>query len=264
MKIGFIGCGNMGGALARAVALGDGVSLYLADHSEEKARGLAEELCATPCSNNEIAETCDYIFLGVKPNVIGSVAEGIRGSLSSNKDAVIVTMAAGVGIASLEGILGADRPIIRIMPNTPASVSRGMITWCKNGAVAENAEKAFEALLSPAGMLDKIPESLIDAASAVAGCGPAFVYMFAEALADGGVKCGLPRDKAMTYAVQTLIGAAEMIRKTGKHPGQLKDEVCSPGGSTIEGVHTLEDGAFRSLAANAVISAYEKTKKLGK
>ena len=264
MKIGFIGCGNMGGALARAVSLSEGCELYLADYSPDKATVLAKQIGATPCSNNEIAGSCDFIFLGVKPNVISSVAESISASLRGNKGAVVVTMAAGVEIARLEGIFGTECPIIRIMPNTPAAVSRGMITWCKNTAVTDAKAAEFEKLLAPAGELDMIPESLIDAASAVAGCGPAFVYMFAEALADGGVKCGLPRDKAMRYATQTLIGAAEMIRKTGKHPGQLKDEVCSPGGSTIEGVHALEDGAFRSLAANAVISAYEKTKKLGK
>ena len=251
----------MGGALARAVASGK-CEIYLSDHSPEKAKALSEAISATPCSNNEIASTCDYIFLGVKPSVIGAVAEGILKALSENPRGVIVTMAAGVAIEKLECILGSDRPIIRIMPNTPASVGRGMITWCKNGAVSDGDAFRFAVLLSPAGKLDLIPEGLIDAASAVAGCGPAFVYMFAEALADGGVKCGLPRDKAMTYAVETLIGAAEMIKQTGKHPGQLKDEVCSPGGSTIEGVHALEDGAFRSLAANAVISAFEKTKKL--
>ena len=253
----------MGGALARAVASGK-CEVYLSDHSKEKAEALAMAISATPCSNNEIASDCDIIFLGVKPNVIGAVCEGIKEALSKNKGATVVTMAAGVEISKLEDILGKSRAIIRIMPNTPASVGRGMITWCKNGAVSDGDAFRFAVLLSPAGKLDLIPEGLIDAASAVAGCGPAFVYMFAEALADGGVKCGLPRDKAMTYAAETLLGAAEMIKQTGKHPGQLKDEVCSPGGSTIEGVHALEDGAFRSLAANAVIAAFEKTKKLGK
>ena len=264
MKIGFIGCGNMGGALARAAAMSGECEIYLADYSPEKAKELAHEISATPCSNNEIAESCEYIFLGVKPNVIAGVCEAMAEALESNPEAVIVTMAAGVAIERIEQILGPERPIIRIMPNTPVAVSSGMITWCASGAVSETLEDGFVRILAKAGRLDNIPESLIDAASALAGCGPAFVYMFAEALADGGVKCGLPRDKAMSYAVQTLIGAAQMIEQTGKHPGQLKDEVCSPGGSTIEGVHTLEDGAFRSLAANAVIKAYEKTKRLGK
>ena len=118
--------------------------------------------------------------------------------------------------------------------------------------------------MAKSGTLDAIDEKLIDAASAVSGCGPAFVYMFIEALADGGVECGLPRDKALLYAAQTLIGAAEMVKKTGKHPEALKDAVCSPGGSTIAGVHALEEGAFRADAANAVLAAYKKTLTLGK
>ncbi len=262
MKVGFIGCGNMGGALASAVSKCDGVSLCLSDYSTEKRDALAKELSATPCTNKEIAKDCDFVFLGVKPNVIRDVVSDIKDELLSNEGAVVVTMAAGVAISSLEEILPAVK-IIRIMPNTPVTVGHGMITWCKNSRVGDCDGEAFSALLKKAGSLDLISEGQIDAASAVAGCGPAFVYIFAEALADGGVKCGLPRDKAMEYATKTLIGAAEMILKTGKHPGKLKDEVCSPGGSTIEGVHTLEDGAFRALAANAVISAFEKTKKLG-
>ena len=253
----------MGGAIATAVSKSEGVELYLADYSREKSLALSKEINATPCTNKEIAAECNFVFLGVKPGVIRSVLEEIKSEILSNENAVIVTMAAGVPLSALEEMLPQTK-IIRIMPNTPVAVGHGMITWCKGALVTECDAETFLAIMSSAGRLDLVSESQIDAATAVAGCGPAFVYMFAEALADGGVKCGLARDKAMDYAVQTLIGAAEMIRKTGKHPGQLKDEVCSPGGSTIEGVHALEDGAFRSLAANAVIAAYEKTKKLAK
>ena len=172
-------------------------------------------------------------------------------------------MAAGVTIAKLEALVG-KMPIIRIMPNTPVAVGKGMITWCKNELVGDECTEEFKRLFSEAGVLDEIGENMIDAASCVAGCGPAFVYAFIEALADGGVQCGLPRDKAMTYAANTLIGAAETLLKTGKHPGLLKDEVCSPGGSTIEGMHALENAGFRGITAEAVIAAYEKTKKLGK
>ena len=263
MKIGFIGCGNMGGAIATAVSKSEGVELYLADYSREKSLALSKKINATPFTNKEIAAECNFVFLGVKPGVIRSVLEEIKSEISSNENAVIVTMAAGVPLSALEEMLPQTK-IIRIMPNTPVAVGHGMITWCKGALVTDCDAKMFSAIMSNAGRLDLVSEIQIDAATAVAGCGPAFVYMFAEALADGGVKCGLARDKAMDYAIQTLIGAAEMIRKTGKHPGQLKDEVCSPGGSTIEGVHALEDGAFRSLAANAVIAAYEKTKKLAK
>ena len=253
----------MGGAIASAVSRFEGAELYLADASEEKCMALSEKTRATPCTNKRIAAECAFVFLGVKPGVVGFVLEEIKNEISSNPNAVVVTMAAGVAIRAIEQILPRTK-VIRIMPNTPVAVGCGMITWCKNELVTECDAENFLSVMSGAGMLDLVSEGYIDAATAVAGCGPAFVYMFAEAIADGGVRCGLPRDKAMDYATQTLIGAAEMIRKTGKHPGKLKDEVCSPGGSTIEGVHTLEDGAFRALAANAVIASFEKTKKLSK
>lgn len=262
MKIGFIGCGNMGSALALAASKAKNAELYLADYSKTKAVQLANELSATASTNKNIAAECDVVFLAVKPNIIASVAEDIKEELLKS-DALLITMAAGVKISKLQAILG-DYPIIRIMPNTPAAVGHGMITWCKSEAVSDEQAKAFADILSAAGNLDMITEALIDAASAIAGCGPAFVYMFADALADGGVAAGLPRDKALAYAIETIIGAGEMMKATGKHPEKLKDEVCSPGGSTIEGVLALENGAFRSTAANAVISAYEKTKLLGK
>lgn len=263
MKIGFIGCGNMGSALAKAAESADKAELYLADYSIEKAEELSRELSGKACSNKEIAACCDIVFLAVKPNVIEAVTLDIANELRGARP-LVVTMAAGIKIERLAAILGADYPIIRIMPNTPAAVGRGMITWCKSEAVGEELAEKFTLSLSAAGRLDMIPEAQIDAASAIAGCGPAFVYMFADALADGGVRVGLPREKALAYAIETIIGAGEMMKATGKHPEKLKDEVCSPGGSTIEGVLALEDGAFRATAAGAVIAAFEKTKLLGK
>ncbi len=259
MKIGFIGCGNMGGALARAVSRVMNTNVYIYDHNEEKAATLAKEIGAKKSDNISIAAECDFIFLGVKPNILPSVLEEIKNNLGRG---VLVSMAAGVSLEKIKGLVG-EYPTIRIMPNTPVAVGCGMISWCKNGNVSDTQSTDFETIMSKAGRLLLIEEKLIDAATAVAGCGPAFVYMFAEALADGGVECGLTRDKALTLAAETIKGAAEMLLKTGKHPGQLKDEVCSPGGSTIEGVHALEQGAFRATASSAVIAAYEKTKKLG-
>lgn len=265
MKIGFIGCGNMGSALARGAMKSGMCELLVSDANTEKAKAFASECGALVSTNENIALECDFIFLAVKPNVFSLVVEPLREALAKNKSSVIVTMAAGLSIARLAEMVGdAAHPIIRIMPNTPASIGYGMILWCANSSVSTEKIKSFEALLAGAGKLDMINENLIDAASAVSGCGPAFVYMFIEALADGAVECGLPRDKAMAYAAETLIGAAEMVKQSGKHPGQLKDEVCSPGGSTIEGVRALEEGAFRATASSAVIEAYEKTKKLGK
>ena len=261
MKIGFIGCGNMGGALARAVSKVLTTKVYIYDYNEQKAEDFAKEIGAKKCDNFTIAKECDYIFLGVKPNVLPSVLEGIKDALSTNGKGVLVSMAAGVTLEKISAIV--NFPTIRIMPNTPVAVGSGMISWCKNAKVTDGQALGFEEILSEAGRLLAIDEKLIDAATAVAGCGPAFVYMFAEALADGGVQCGLTRDASLTLAAETIKGAAEMILKTGKHLEQLKDEVCSPGGSTIVGVHALEDGAFRATASGAVIAAYEKTKKLG-
>ena len=175
---------------------------------------------------------------------------------------VLVSMAAGIAISDLATMADVDCSIIRIMPNTPVSVGEGMILYDANAHTTDEEINGFLQGLAFAGRLDRLPEHLIDAAGSLSGCGPAFVYLFAEALADGGVECGLPRSKAMLYAAQTLMGAAKMLLETGKHPGELKDAVCSPGGTTIAGIHALEAGAFRGDSMNAVVAAYEKTKKL--
>lgn len=264
MKIGFIGCGNMGGALARAVIKSGVGEVYVSDYNAEKAQAFAVENGACASDNLAIASECDVIFLAVKPNVYSSVLEPLADALRARESVLIVSMAAGISLDKVGMMVGDSLPIIRIMPNTPCAIGEGMILWCASKSVSEEQKEIFRASLCAAGELDMIDERLIDAASAVSGCGPAFVYMFVEALCDGAVECGLPRDKAMLYAARTLIGAAEMVQQSGKHPEQLKDEVCSPGGSTIEGVRALEEGAFRATCASAVIEAYKKTKILGK
>lgn len=266
MKFGFIGAGNMGGALITAVAKSETDSeIYIADKDTAKAERLALLVGGKTVANSEIAAECDYIVVGVKPQVCASLFEEIAALLESRKDKfVIISMAAGVSIGKIQAMAGNLYPIIRIMPNTPASVGEGMILYSVSPEV-ENCDvdiflKAFE----KAGKLDAIQENLIDAASAVSGCGPAFVYMFAEALADGAVRCGLPRDKAILYASQMIYGAAKLLLESETHPGALKDAVCSPGGSTIEGVSALENGAFRASVINAVYDSYIKTIELGK
>ena len=263
MKVGFIGAGNMGGAIARAVSQVSSIEVYISDNDKEKSLALCKKLNASDSDNITISRFCDYIFIGVKPAYVESVAKECEDALSENVGAVIISMAAGVSTDSLTEYFG-KREIIRIMPNTPISVGKGLTTYATNKYVTEKSEAGFHKIMSKSGKLDKLPENLIDAACAVAGCGPAFVYMFIDALADGAVECGLSRDKALTYAASTLAGAAEMVISTGEHPAKLKDAVCSPGGSTIEGVHALEESGFRSAAINAVVKAYEKTKKLGK
>lgn len=267
-KIGFIGAGNMGGALILAASRADSqYELLIADKINEKAEDLSKKTQgkAKISDNAEIAEKCDLIFLGVKPAFMASTLGEIKDILMSREqNPTLVSMAAGVTIEKIAELSAANCPIIRIMPNMPVSLGEGMILYDISPAVTEEIEKEFHLVMSKAGKLDRLPESLIDAGSALSGCGPAFVFMFIEALADGAVACGLPRDKAITYAAQTLIGSARLALESEKHTGALKDAVCSPGGSTIEGVRTLEESAFRGAVTDAVIASFEKTKLLGK
>ena len=174
---------------------------------------------------------------------MAQVLSDIADELKSRKDDfVLVTIAAGLTTEKIRDFAKGEYKVIRIMPNTPCLLGVGMLLYTATKDVTSDELETFLADMKCAGVWDEIPENLIDAASAVSGCGPAFVYMFIEALADGGVKCGLPREKALKYAAQTLKGAAVMVEQTGKHPELLKDEVCSPGGSTIEGVAALEKG----------------------
>ncbi len=267
-NIGFIGAGNMGGALIVAASKAKiECDILIADKFSSKVEELsAKTLGKAKASRSvEIAEKCDLIFLGVKPNFMESTLSEITEILKRRQQKpTIVSMAAGVKIEKIAEFTGTNCPIIRIMPNLPVSVCEGMILYDISLDVTEENEKLFLDVLSCSGKLDRLSESLIDAASALSGCGPAFVFMFIEALADGAVACGLPREKALSYAVQTLIGSARMLEGSDKHPAELKDAVCSPGGSTIEGVRTLEEGAFRATVTDAVIASFEKTKLLGK
>lgn len=260
-KIGFIGCGNMGGALVKAAAnAGFADSIFVCDHCAEKTEALSKELGVHVSDSVSIAKNCDFIFMGVKPQVIDKAFAEISDILEERADCVLVSMAAGVAIEKIK-TLSRAKHIIRIMPNMPVSVGEGVVLASRFDVADEKAEE-FNRIMKCAGIVDWINEKLIDAGCAISGCGPAFVYMFIEALADGAVSCGLPRDKAMLYAAETVLGSAKAVIESGKHPGKLKDEVCSPGGTTIAGVKALEDGAFRSNAMNAVIAAYEKTKKI--
>ncbi len=261
MKVGFIGCGNMGGALARAVSR-SGAQIFLADTDTAKRDALARELDASVGEAAAVAAECDYLFLGVKPAGVFALAALLGPSIGNST--TVVSMAAGVAISDLSASLGGDKAIIRIMPNTPVGIGEGMTLASVNDLVDEERWDGFAKIMKHSGRLDRIDERFIDAASAVSGSGPAFVYMFIEALADGGVAAGLPRDKALIYACQTLLGAARVVECCGKHPEQLKDEVCSPGGSTIEGVRALEVGGFRGTVSEAVVRTYEKARLLGK
>ena len=261
---GFIGCGNMGGALAKAVSeAGYKNDILLADINKDRVETLSQEISAEPADAQTISKECKFIFIGVKPQMIAECFAEIKEALNAREEKpVIVSMAAGVAVSRIKELSGIDS-VIRIMPNMPVSVGSGVVLATSENVSGED-KSCFEKAMNKAGVFDWLEEKFIDAASALSGCGPAFVYMFAEALADGAVACGLPRDKAILYSAGTLLGSAKMILETGKHPEKLKDEVCSPGGSTIMGVKALEDEGMRSAAINAVLEAYKRTIELGK
>ena len=261
--IGFLGCGNMGGAIARAVCkAADPQNVWLANRTAAKAEALAAELGCNTTINDEVAGRCDLIFLAVKPQMMEEALSPIRERLQEKKP-LLVTMAAGLSMEKIETMAGGDLPVIRMMPNTPAMVGAGMTQYCCNSLVTEENERHFLSLMAHTGHVDKLEEGLIDAASALSGCGPAYMYLFLEGLADGAVACGIPRAKAYEYAAATMEGAAKLMLTAGQHPGQLKDAVCSPGGSTIQGVRVLEEKGLRAAAMDCVIAAFEKSRKLG-
>ena len=263
-KLGFIGAGNMGGALILAAAKSSfEKEILISDKIPEKAEALALETGAKLCSSIDIAREADYLILGVKPHMLSELMEEIAPALSERKDRfVLVSMLAAYTCERVKKAAGGDYPVIRIMPNTPVSVEEGMILYSADKSVAKGELSDFLFAFEKAGRLSSLDEKLMDAGASVAGCGPAFADMFIEALADGGVACGLPRDKATEFAAQMLIGSAKLVLESKKHPEQLKDEVCSPGGTTIQGVRALEKGGFRSAVMEAVIAAYDKNFEL--
>ena len=261
MKYGFIGCGNMGSSLVRALH-NSTKDIAIADFSE-KAKEFAKELGIKHTDNETLVKDCDRIFLAVKPHIMASCLAPLKKMLTEKKP-LLISMAAGVEIAQIEAMLGMKLPIIRIMPNTPTAVGKGVILYCRNELVDDATLSDWLADMAPCGIVDALQENLIDVASALSGSGPAYMYLMIEALADGAVACGLPRDKAMVYAAATMEGAAQMFLSSKQHPGALKDAVCSPGGSTIAGIRVLEDKGFRSAAMECVVTAYQKNKELGK
>lgn len=261
MYYGFIGCGNMGGAIACALSCIT-KQIMISDRSG-KGKALAAELGITYADSETIARKCDRIFLGVKPHQMADVLSSLQPILAQRKP-LLISMAAGLTTDRIRALSGTDLPVIRIMPNTPTAVGKGVIPYCCNDLVCSDMLASWLADMTPCGLLDPLDEKLIDAASALSGSGPAYLYILMEAMADGAVACGLPREKALAYAAATMSGAAEMYLQTRQHPGALKDAVCSPGGSTIEGLAVLEERGFRSAAIDCIQAAYRKNKELGK
>lgn len=264
MNIGFIGCGNMGGALALAVSKHPDAKIYLCDTDNAKTAALSLATGGEVADIYEVAEKCDYVFLGIKPLGATAVLATIKDKILKNERCTIISMMAGVKIEKIESILSARPPIIRILPNTPVTVGRGMTVFSTNLMVTEKSKQEFLDFMAASGTLSEIPEEKIDAACAVMGCGPAFAYMFADALAEGGVSCGLDEDEAILYAAEMMRGAAEMILQSTKTPERLREEVCSPGGSTIEGVKVLFAEEFPEICKKAVQASFKRTQELGK
>jgi pyrroline-5-carboxylate reductase len=263
--IGFLGAGKMATALAKGFIRAEIAfpkEISAADPFDAARKHFADELGAKTFSSNlEVAQGATVLILATKPDQVAAALAEIRRAFT--KKHLLISIAAGVTLAKLEAALPAGARVIRVMPNTPALVGEGASAFAlgKNASVAD-AELAKK-LLSAVGLAFQVKESLLDAVTGLSGSGPAYVYQFIEALSDGGVAAGLPRDIATKLAAQTVLGGAKMVLETGQHPGALKDQVTSPGGTTIEGLHALEKGKLRATVISAVRAATEKSKKLG-
>lgn len=276
---GFIGCGNMGGALARALAKNvDPASIYVSNRTAAKAQALADELGAHFATVTEVAATCTTIILGVKPQnlpeLFAEIAPVLQAretpecSVTDDCDSAdtcpdrytLVAMAAGVPIARIRELAGERCAVIRIMPNLPASVGEGVTLYTSDGVGTKI--RRFLRAFSAAGQFVEVPEDAFDAGMAISGCAPAFAFMFADALAKGGVACGLSHEVALALAAQTLRGSAALMQADSRSPEELTRAVCSPGGTTIEGVEALRAGNFDALVQSAVRASFEKAKRM--
>ena len=262
-KIGFIGMGNMGYAILKGLLAYIPKEEVTFSEVNRERRLWAEEqtgVCAAE-SGKDCAEKSKYLILAVKPQYMDQVMEQLAPVIK--KEQIIISIAAGIDTRYLKGKLGEDKRIVRSMPNTPALVGEGMSGVCMEESQFTEEEKLeIGKIFNSFGKMKIVPEKLIDAVGCVSGCSPAYVYMFIEALADGAVKYGLPRKDAYEMAAQAVFGSAKMVLETGMHPGELKDMVCSPGGTTIEGVSALEECGFRSAIIKACDASYLKNSRL--
>lgn len=273
--ISFIGCGNMGTGMLAALCKNKAVTpsdICITEKNPDRLAEIATKFgCFPATSNEEAVRRSKYIMLCVKPQVLPEVLSdmmpAIKDCLKKGEEKVLVSIAAGTPIEKIRSITGMDceaLPIVRLLPNLPAAIGQGLIFFATGQDNALPAAAELESLFCEAGMTVRIPESQMDAAGVMGGCIPAFAYMFIEAMADGAVMSGMARADAIAYAAQAVKGAASLVLEGTKHPEQLKDEVCSPAGTTIAGVKALEEHGFRNAAFEAVISAYEKSVALSK
>ena len=267
MKIGFIGLGNMatamiGGMLQKGIAAPeDIIGSARTETTVEKVK--TKFNINTTTDNTAVAEQADILFLAVKPIFFPEVIAEIKDAVKA--DTLIVSIAAGRNLQYLKDAFGRpELKLIRCMPNTPALVLEGATGMCFNELMQDEEKQMAINLFESFGIVEVVSENMIDTVIGVSGSSPAYVFMFIEAMADEAVAAGMPRKQAYEFASQSVLGSARMVLETGKHPGELKDAVCSPGGSTIQGVRTLEEGGMRGVVFDAVIAAYEKTLDLKK
>lgn len=262
-KIGFIGCGNMAKAMITSIIKAELVapqSVFASDGYQPSLDDAKARLgINTTMDNKEVVKSSDVIFLAVKPNIYDAVMQEIAPLVDGK---LIVSIAPGKTLAYLENGLGKDTKILRTMPNTPAMVGEGVTAICPNNNVTKEDQEVLETIIGTFGTVERIDEKLFDAVVAVSGSSPAYVFMFIEAMADAAVLQGMARDKAYRFAAQAVLGSAKMVLDTNKHPGALKDMVCSPGGTTIEGVAVLEEKGMRSAVIQAMNAVYYKSGKL--
>lgn len=263
MRIGFIGMGNMGTALLKTIINAKLLSpknIFVYDISHDKLNKLKNELYVNISANNKsLVDNSDIIILAVKPNIYDTVLREIKDLIDNNK--IIITIAPGISIEHVRNIVSKGK-IVRTIPNTPALIGEGITAITYSNDFSDENKKIVQDIFKSCGEIVEIDEKLIDIAMAVSSCSPAFVYMFIEAIADAGVSLGLTRDIAYKLASKAVSGSGSMVLKTGMHPGQLKDMVTSPAGTTIQGVRTLEKYGMRSAVIEAIIASYEKVKSL--
>ena len=260
MSYGFIGTGHMGSSLSIALSAVT-KDLVLSDLAAEKAAELAAKLGC--CSGDATqAAACDYVFIGVKPHLVAEVLGSLKEALGNGRH-VIISMAAGVTIASIEAVVG-PLPVIRIMPNTPVALGKGVVLYAANVAVTEAEIARFCEDMRACGLVLPIPEDAMDAGCSLTGCGPAYMYQFANGMAKAAAALGIPADQAVALAAQTMSGAAEMLLQSGKEPETLINEVCTPGGSTIEGAKVLRAKDIDGICLETLTAAFKRNQELGK
>ncbi len=263
-SVGFIGAGQMATALGQGLVkagLASAERLIASDPVAEARDRFAQATGGkTTADNLEVAPTCDVIFLAVKPQQMGKVLSQLHGQIGPRK--LVVSIAAGIRLAVLAEGLGPEVRLVRVMPNTPCLIGKGASAYCLGDQATPQDGDLVRQMLGAVGVAYPVEEKLMDAVTGLSGSGPAFVYVMIEALADGGVRMGLPRHVALALAAQTLLGAAEMVLTTGDHPGVLKDRVASPGGTTIAGLQALEAGGLRAALIAAVEAATRRSIEL--